>query len=481
MIRSLYTGASGIKSHQTRMDVVGNNISNVNTVGYKSSRTTFADILSQNIKGASASDGEIGSTNPKQIGLGATVSSIDTIFKNGAPMITGKNTDLSLSGDGLFVVRRGNEMYYTRNGAFEFDADGNYVLPDSGHFVQGWTAKDGVIDTTTATGDIKIAIGKELAVNKNLLITGISVAVSEPVSAIREGFLIRNVPMDGKTWRYKDDVPLGATSAVIEDEDGNTETVLFSPAATYELQKGLDIHSQPSALTKGSVTPQYPLTISIGDKQYTAISMDKDRPANVNWVLKPGGATAGSNTITVTDGTNDITYTLDSPLEESIGQMQVTTADASAENPVVLTFSDGTTAVKTNGTYEVGEEVTVEVDSDATLQDIQIDSSGVITGIYTNGMRRPEAQVAVAHFNNSAGLVKTGTSLYQESDNSGISTITKVGEFGTVITPGALEMSNVDVANEFAEMIITQRGFQSNAKIITVGDEMIETAVNMKR
>ena len=164
MIRSLYTGASGIKSHQTRMDVVGNNISNVNTVGYKSSRTTFADILSQNIKGASASDGEIGSTKPKQIGLGATVSSIDTIFKNGAPMITGKNTDLSLSGDGLFVVRRGNEMYYTRNGAFEFDADGNYVLPDSGHFVQGWTAKDGVIDTTTATGDIKIAIGKELAV-----------------------------------------------------------------------------------------------------------------------------------------------------------------------------------------------------------------------------------------------------------------------------------------------------------------------------
>lgn len=116
-----------------------------------------------------------------------------------------------------------------------------------------------------------------------------------------------------------------------------------------------------------------------------------------------------------------------------------------------------------------------------TLKDIQIDSSGVITGIYTNGVLRPEARVAVAHFANSEGLLKTGTSLYTESANSGNPIIIKAGELGVVITPGALEMSNVDMANEFAEMIITQRGFQSNAKIVTVGDEMIETAVNMKR
>ena len=144
------------------MDVVGNNISNVNTVGYKSSRATFSDFLSQKIKGASAARGEVGSTNPKQIGLGSSVASIDTIFKDGAPMATGKNTDLCLSGDGLFMVRRGKETYYTRDGAFEFDAAGNYVLPGSGHFVQGWTATDGIIDTTGAVGDIKVALGKKL-------------------------------------------------------------------------------------------------------------------------------------------------------------------------------------------------------------------------------------------------------------------------------------------------------------------------------
>ena len=457
MIRSLYTGESGLKNHQKRMDVIGNNISNVNTVGYKSSRATFEDMLSQNLKGASASNGEIGSTNPKQIGLGTQLSSIDLSFRDGTPITTGKNTDLSLSGDGLFVVKHGNETYYTRNGAFEFDEEGNYVLSGSGHFVQGWMAKDGVIDTTAAAENIKIPIGQPLIAIKEVPLTGVSETTSEPlpVSIGGKQFYTSGIPKDGKTWSFKDDVPLGATTAEIEDEDGNTATVRFSPAATFELPAGLGVYTQTSGLTQGSVTEQYPLTVNIDGKQYTAISMDKDWYKS-NWVLKSGGAIAGSNTITVTDGTNDVTFTLDSPLEESIGSPQVTATDATGSegNPVTTV---------------------------ATLQSVEIDSSGTITGIYTNGERRPEAQVSIAHFNNSAGLVKTGTSLYQESANSGIPTIIEAGEFGTVITPGALEMSNVDIANEFADMIITQRGFQSNAKIITVGDEMVETAVNMKR
>ena len=118
MMRALFTGRSGLKEHQTRMDVIGNNISNVNTVGYKSGRATFEDMLSQTLKDASASDGNVGSTNPEQVGLGVQTAAIDTLFKDGAPMVTGKNTDLCLSGDGLFVVRRDGETYYTRDGAF---------------------------------------------------------------------------------------------------------------------------------------------------------------------------------------------------------------------------------------------------------------------------------------------------------------------------------------------------------------------------
>ena len=484
MIRSLYTGESGIKSHQSRMDVIGNNIANINTVGYKSSRATFADMLSQNIKGASVSNGTTGSTNPEQVGLGTTVSSIDLMMKNGAPLATGKNTDLCLSGDGLFVVRRDNETYYTRDGAFEFDAAGNYVLPGSGHFVQGWMAKDGVIDTTGAIEDIKINIGQALPPDADpnaLTITGISVAKSEslPISFGFDGrsFHMSGIPGDGKTWIFSDNVPLGATSAQIEDGDGNTATVTISPAATFEVPKGTNVDfGHLDILTKGSVTEQYPLTINLDGNEYTAIGMDNDLDYSLDWSLKPGGAMAGSNKLTLTNGTSDVTFTLDSPLAESIGQTQVTSSTASTANPVILTFSDGTTSVETSGTYEIGDKF-----SAAYLQDAEIDSSGVITGIYSNGMRRPEAQVAVAHFSNSAGLSKTGTSLYQESSNSGIPVIDKAEAFGATITPGALEMSNVDVANEFADMIITQRGFQSNAKVITVGDEMIETAVNMKR
>lgn len=190
-------------------------------------------------------------------------------------------------------------------------------------------------------------------------------------------------------------------------------------------------------------------------------------------------AVAGGNTITLTDGTNDVTFTLSSPLQETVGQTQVTSAVASKEHPVTLTLSDGTTVVKTEGTYEVGATVPIEK-TVGTLQSVEVDSSGIVTGIYSNGSRIPEAQVAVAHFKNAAGLFKTGTSLYQESANSGTPKIIQSGDYGVTITPGALEMSNVDVAEEFANMIITQRGFQSNSKIITVGDEMVKTAIDMK-
>ena len=150
-----------------------------------------------------------------------------------------------------------------------------------------------------------------------------------------------------------------------------------------------------------------------------------------------------------------------------------------------MTFGNQSISVDFAKVTQLPSETTVNAtsngDAGATLTDVQIDSSGIITGIYSNGVRVQEAQVAVAHFNNSAGLFKTGTSLYKESANSGNPLLIKAGEFGVSIMPGALEMSNVSLANEFSDMIITQRGFQSNSKLITVGDEMLETAINMKR
>jgi flagellar hook protein FlgE len=124
---------------------------------------------------------------------------------------------------------------------------------------------------------------------------------------------------------------------------------------------------------------------------------------------------------------------------------------------------------------------TADGNAAGTLKSVSIDSSGVITGVYTNGVKQSEAQIAIAQFTNASGLTKTGSSLYQASSNSGTPNVKTAADLGVSITPSALEMSNVDIANEFSDMIITQRGFQSNSKIITVSDEMLETMINMKR
>ena len=188
MMRSLFSGVSGLKNHQTRMDVIGNNISNVNTTGFKSGRVTFTDTLSQTLTGASKAAKGKGGTNPKQVGLGSVMSSIDTIFTNGSVQSTGKNTDLCLSGSGLFIVNDPSGTYYTRNGAFEFDEAGNYVLPGSGMFVKGWMAKDGVLPESKSAGNmanIVIPAGKAMAA-KATTVTNYSNNLNASSPMIRE-------------------------------------------------------------------------------------------------------------------------------------------------------------------------------------------------------------------------------------------------------------------------------------------------------
>ena len=162
MIRSLFSGVAGLKTNQTRMDVVGNNISNINTVGYKYSRATFSDILSQTSKGASSPNSQLGGINPMQVGLGTAIASIDLVTNDGAPQSTGKNTDVALSGSGMFVLKKGNSFYYSRDGAFEFDSNGNYVLPGSGLYVQGWNAVEGSLNTNASPTNIVVPVGKTM-------------------------------------------------------------------------------------------------------------------------------------------------------------------------------------------------------------------------------------------------------------------------------------------------------------------------------
>src|SRR5947209_14740450 len=158
MLRSLFSGISGLRAHQQMMDVTGNNIANINTTGYKTSQSTFEDTLSQLVRSAGAPQGQIGGTNPAQIGLGVRLAGITNNFSQGAAQTTGRNTDLMIQGDGFFVVQDAGQQVFSRNGSFSFDTNGNLVTTDGG-IVQGWTGVNGAVNTNASVSAIQLPMG----------------------------------------------------------------------------------------------------------------------------------------------------------------------------------------------------------------------------------------------------------------------------------------------------------------------------------
>ena len=690
MMRSMFSGVSGLKGHQTRMDVVGNNIANVNTTGFKSSRVTFADMISQNLSGAAGPNGTVGGVNPKQVGLGMSVASTDLIYTNGSVQQTGKNTDVAISrGDGLFVVSRGNQKYYTRNGAFEFDAQGNLTIPSTGLYVQGYMAVGGeVTPSGENTTKIQIPAGKSMEAsstisasytkNLNATTTGYDIAnilvkyadgtsgttnnyaptekgklvltmstgkkiylgdtapaqtvgsattgtnlytstitnvtatttghvdanlqidennssspkkitiggtefgtianpivrtgttslttgtyaygdafnISGKITAVRSIASSSDVELDLGTdntiqpgsavtvrvpkptsFTYKvDDIYTGQmkitsltpqTGATVTTADGNSAvlaaamaTAITSSVATYQHDGGSANEGTITAITRES-TYEYGgktvSSISLNTKTGTAISGLIGKTYNRNDTFYPSVTTlvtvydslgashsipvvftkADNNKWTMSLGTGGDTYSI-AEKDGSSTSVTLTKSDLlfdttggylSGTASLNLTYGNGAAAQQVSmnlaAITQYAGTSTISATSDGnaagTLSSVSIDSTGVITGTYTNNVRRTEAQIAMAQFNNPSGLTKMGGNLYQESNNTGTRTISGASDIGSELTTSALEMSNVDIADQFSDMIITQRGFQSNSKIITVSDEMLETLINMKR
>ncbi len=559
MMRSLFSGVSGLKGHQTRMDVIGNNIANVNATGFKSSRVTFADTLSQTQTAASAPGDTLGGTNPKQIGLGTGVASIDLLFTDGSAQQTGKNTDVALSGNGLFVVKSGKDTYYTRDGAFEFDADGNYVLPGSGHYVQGWMAKDGVLTTNGGIENIVVKAGKSMAAKASEKITyennlnsaaltissisgGVGTATASSTSTIVMSGDLANLTFDGGSISSDTTVTYTITAISGGTVNGvNTDASTANPVSVT-LSDGTNTYTLTATsgsyvtanITAGTTTSSYTsggsVTASASTTNPATLTMsDGSTVTQTSGTYTTGYSLPITTTVNVYDTLgnvhtlnlfftktkvssstgNEWTLSLDSDITKT--STTITETDGSTTtltlNPVTINFTTSgkynsgtgsTTLTLTNGAlgtqsvaidlstltqYAGSNTVKGEANGNAagTLKSVSIDQSGIITGVYTNGVRQSEAQIAIAQFSNASGLTKTGSSLYQESNNSGTANVKTAADLGVTITPSALEMSNVDIANEFSDMIITQRGFQSNSKVITVGDEMLETLINMKR
>ena len=396
MLRSLFSGITGLRAHQTMMDVVGNNIANVNTTGFKSSTTVFEDTLSQMVRASAAPSQGLGGLNPAQIGLGVQLGGISTNFGQGSAQTTNKTSDIMIQGDGFFIMKKGEEEVYTRAGNFNFDTDGR-LTNNQGFLVQGYPAVNGVPQLNAPLQDMVLAAGTTLPPAPSS-----RVAINGNITSGTTGTLTRS------TTAY--------------DQLGGEHVLTIT--LTHNGVDGFDVGVADSA---------------------------------------PG--TSSSNGGIVFDNAGVATIT-----------------------PTTVTFADGTTVdIDLTDTHYFGGPSSFDVKStdgyaSGSLEQFKISPDGSIIGVFSNGQKLTMGQLAIANFNNPAGLEKIGNTAFRATTNSGLPQrgVPADGGRGSLIS-GTLEMSNVDLAAEFTNLIIAQRGFQANSRVITSSDEMLTDLVNIKR
>jgi flagellar hook protein FlgE len=431
MLRSLFAGVSGLRNHQVRMDVIGNNIANVNTVGFKASRVNFAEALSQTIRGAQAPSEARGGVNAMQVGLGVQVGSIDTLFTQGNLQYTGNLTDLAVQGDGFLVVGDGLRRFYTRDGAIVMDSDGNLVHASSGLRLMGWQADAaGEVNLTAALSPLAIPVGAQIP----------------PRATTR-------VVVSGN---------LDAGAPVYNEADSQTGSGRWETTLTVYDSLG---NAVPLKLvfTKTALNQwEWTLTYGQGEEE-TEVASGTLEFTTSGVLARPNPDEPYPPTVVTVDlqdelGSEDLTFEL--RFEDPAGKNRLTQYAGSS-----------TVALKSQDGYATGS-----------LESFAIDGNGVITGLYSNGRTQVIGQVALALFTNPGGLLKAGNNLYAESSNSGPAAVGAAGTGGRgALTPGALEMSNVDLAQEFTNMITAQRGFQANARVITTSDELLQELISLRR
>jgi len=723
MLRSLDSAVSGLKNHQVRMDIIGNNIANVNTVGFKSSRVTFEESMSQLLQGSSRPPGDQGGTNPIQVGLGMSVGSIDSKFSQGNLESTGEVTDLAIEGSAFFSVSNGMGNYYTRNGAFQLDSEGYMVLPTNGFKLQGrMAAPNGTFPPGTVIESVKIPLNEQAPAQattsvdfgKNLdsdsaakgtvhhsqtflhhsestdLLSALrnsdgstlnikagdvlTFAATHPTTGLNttstftvdQNSTLTDFMTSLQTFLRSPVNGLGIVTATVEvatlAEDqaagtnnrgaisifGNNQNIQNlqitsnNPLSTGQVAKSFSI---ASTIATGAVKAQYlsdfmrsPAQISdslgeIYDGEGNILGLETGDTISVNGevggtaannvpdLIYDDGATGTPTTLAdlvqrirdnfklpERDGTlqNNLSVSLNDPgsddnvpdgsivlrgipgndfrlenisiravntnnsnpaptdfnsnlnftrvqdsRDPQVFDTSITVFDESGDDHILtMTFvptpdpgrwrwgidlsgdeiplsgfqgdlmfdQDGTVASfsfddnstsfsfdPNNGSNVVRTKLNVGGPGDfggltqfrapttatitsqngfstGSLREISIDETGVVAGIFTNGVNKPLAQVMVVDFINPGGLLRISDSVYAESPNSGNPVFAQAGrDAGSLIKPGALEISNVELASEFTSMITTQRGYQANARAITVSDSMLDELVNLKR
>lgn len=417
---AFYSALSGLQSNQTRLSVIGNNLANTNTIGFKSSRATFHDFFS----GAAFN----GAGNPAQVGRGVNIASIDPLFSQGSLQTTNLFSDFAIQGRGFFVLAndRGG-LAYSRAGNFNFDKDGNLVA-SSGMFVQGFSGRDlnGNILTSGPMENVRIPTGLIAPPNTT---TRFDTRINLNANMDAD-FIATLTVFDSLGERHAITVNF---TPVDTDSDGAFDTWNYEVTAEGDEVVG-GTAGTPFVLDSGTVTFD-------ANGQLTA-------PAGTVALTIPGwnnGAGA---------------QPLDWELYDAEGNGLLT--GYASPSAIFSTTQDG---------FGAGE-----------LRTVLVDPNGLISGIFTNGVNLPLARMALAIFNNDAGLLRDGRNNYLETTSSGTPTIGSPNSGGRGVTlASSLELSNVDITQEFTDLIISQRGYQANSRIITTSDELIQEALSLKR
>lgn len=547
MVRSMYAGVAGMKANQTRMDVIGNNIANANTYGFKSSRATFRDMYYQQIRGASGGSATRGGTNPSMVGYGSQISSIDLLMTQSSFTSTGNPLDVAIAGEGfLQVMDPDGNIYYTKAGMLDIDPATGALIDSNGNFVLGTSATDGKLDSTepgsnkiliqvapvqASVGKVETEIsGKKLTItstnqNKSANVSFTFTKTTElpdgkDVVAIMDGTSSAiNIQINANSsFASMADLQKAINNAITEANGGahaggdfvfsmqpdpfadgpltgaqiiDTATADYDGGSIDLVAPGADVSADGSFLG-GFKIVETGLRFS-GEGDVSVEVTDSADPEGYNvTVTTAGGATytgfisqeradisSGSGQVLLKNASGDAndTITLSYPnttdIEANLNK-NVTIGTATASQPSKeLGWGKGTFTL-TGGTEFTEQDV-------GNLTGISIGADGTIMGTSAAGLQ-VLGRIDLATFANSEGLMQSGNSYFTATSNSGDAKLAIAGENGTGgLRNSALEMSNVDLSQEFSDMITTQRGFQACSRLITVSDTMLEELINLKR
>ena len=482
MMRSMFSGVSGLRVHQTRMDVIGNNIANVNTIGFKSSTVTFSDIFYQTTQSATGPNATTGTAgrNAMQIGLGVNVASITaSVTTNGAAMRTDNPFDLMIDGDGFFIVNYGGSNYFTKAGSFGVDGAGNLCTP-AGALVMGWQ-----VDPNDPTKTVPDAVSPlRIMSPENLYAT----PEATTAAYITGNLDSKDTQLTSETGRVVNltffDNMGHAYTAEMRVWQSDEATNIYEMAITdIKDESGQSIFVLKEVDADGNVTYTNSAitSFSFGGVDYSDIEVNEiDGKVSIDLTDRPRITFNGSTGAFVSVGEGDA--------ENPMSKMSlVINADPNPFRQIDIDFSS-LTMYSTSGSSSLqayrgdlnglgaGKKV-------GNMTGISIDASGRIYGKYDNGDSKLLGQIAVATFANPAGLEAIGNNMFAATQNSG--DFDGIGQDPTTgggsISTGVLEMSNVDLSQQFTDMITTQRGFQANSRIITTSDTLLEELINLKR